>query len=83
MYLVKEYPIGCKRNPFEKSMCKTCSDPKLDTSYSYYDGPNLPGTGIKTCDNLTLVIQKIDTEILKIKQDLLAVKQQINQLWQY
>ena len=71
MYLVKEYPIrNPKGNPFEKSICKTCSDPRLDTSYSYYDGPNLPGTGIKTCDNLTLVIQKIDTEILKIKQDI-------------
>ena len=58
MYLVKEYPIGNpKGNPFEKSICKTCSDPRLDTSYSYYDGPNLPGTGIKTCDNLTLVIR--------------------------
>ena len=77
MYLVEEYPKG---NPFEKSICKTCSDPKLDTSYSCYDGPNLPGTGIKTCDNLTLVIQKIDNEILKIKEDLLKVKQQINQL---
>ena len=70
MNLVKNYPKGCSENPFEKSICKTCSDPRLDTSYSYYDGPNLPGTGIKTCDNLTLVIQKIDTEILKIKQDI-------------
>ena len=44
MYLVENYPIGYSGNPFEKSICKTCSDPKLDTSYSYYDGPNLPGT---------------------------------------
>ena len=80
MYLVEEYPIGYKGNPFEKSICKTCSDPRLDTSYSYYDGPNLPGTGIKTCDNLTLVIQKRDNEILKIKQDISEIKQQINQL---
>ena len=80
MYLVENYLIGSSGNPFKKSMCKTCSDPRLDTSYSYYDGPNLPGTGIKTCDSLTLAIQKIDTEILKIKQDLLEVKQQINQL---
>ena len=80
MYLVENYPIGYSGNPFEKSICKTCSDPKLDTSYSFYDGPNLPGTGIKTCDSLTLVIQKIDNEILKIKEDLLKVKQQINQL---
>ena len=80
MYLVENYLIGYSENPFKKSMCKTCSDPKLDTSYSYYDGPNLPGTGIKTCDNLTLVIQKIDTEILKIKQDISEIKQQINQL---
>lgn len=77
MYLVEEYPKG---NPFENSKCKNCSDPRLDTSYSYYEGPNLPGTGIKTCDSLTLVIQKIDSEILKIKEDLLKVKQQINQL---
>ena len=77
MYLVKKYP---KDNPFYKSLCKTCSDPRLDTSYSYYEGPNLPGTGIKTCDSLTLVIQKIDNEILKIKQDISEIKQQINQL---
>ena len=83
MYLVENYPIGYSGNPFEKSICKTCSDPKLDTSYSYYDGPNLPGTGIKTCDSLTLAIQKIDNEILKIKQDISDIKQQINQLWQY
>ena len=83
MYLVEKYPIGSSGNPFKKSMCKTCSDPKLDASYSYYDGPNLPGTGIKTYDDLTLVIQKIDTEILKIKQDISEIKQQINQLWQY
>ena len=80
MYLVKNYPIGYSENPFKKSICKTCSDPKFDTSYSYYDGPNLPGTGIKTCDSLTLVIQKIDNEILKIKQDISEIKQQINQL---
>ena len=80
MYLVEEYPKG---NPFENSKCKTCSDPRLDTSYSYYEGPNLPGTGVKTCDSLTLVIQKIDNEILKIKQDISQIKQQINQLWQY
>ena len=83
MYLVENYLIGSSGNPFKKSMCKTCSDPKLDTSYSYYDGPNLPGTGIKTCDNLTLVIQKIDNEILKIKQDISQIQQQINQLCQY
>ena len=80
MYLVENYLKGYSENPFKKSMCKTCSDPKLDTSYSYYDGPNLPGTGIKTCDSLTLAIQKIDTEILKIKQDISEIKQQINQL---
>ena len=80
MYLVKNYPIGYSENPSKKSICKTCSDPKLDTSYSYYEGPNLPGTGIKTCDSLTLVIQKIDNEILKIKQDVFEIKQQINQV---
>ena len=80
MYLVENYLIGSSGNPFKKSMCKTCSDPRLDTSYSYYDGPNLPGTGIKTCDSLTIAIQKIDNEILKIKQDISEIKQQINQL---
>ena len=80
MYLVENYLIGSSGNPFKKSMCKTCSEPRLDTSYSYYDGPNLPGTGIKTCDSLTIAIQKIDNEILKIKQDISEIKQQINQL---
>jgi hypothetical protein len=48
-----------------------CNDPGSDfisTSEVIYTGPNLPGTGIQTCQNLTEILQIIDAEILSIKQ---------------
>jgi hypothetical protein len=35
-----------------------------------YSGPNLPGTGINTCDSITVAIQKIDQAILELRQAL-------------
>lgn len=48
-----------------------CTDPGndlLSTSQVKYVGPNLPGTGIQSCQNLTEVIQIIDAQILAIKE---------------
>lgn len=48
-----------------------CSDPGndlLSTSQVKYVGPNLPGTGIQSCENLTEILQIIDAQILAIKQ---------------
>jgi hypothetical protein len=49
-------PCGCG---------STKSTPSSDIKYV---GPNLPGTGIQSCDTLTVALQKIDAEILAIKQ---------------
>jgi hypothetical protein len=35
-----------------------------------YVGPNLAGTGIQTCDDLTTVLQKIDYAIALIEQQI-------------
>jgi hypothetical protein len=43
-----------------------CSDPYSDKTGSAdvkYTGPNLPATGIATCDTLTVALQKIDNVI--------------------
>jgi hypothetical protein len=48
-----------------------CSDPGndlLSTSQVKYVGPNLPGTGIESCEDLTAILQIIDAQILAIKE---------------
>lgn len=48
-----------------------CSDPGndlLSTSQVKYVGPNLPGTGIQSCEDLTTILQIIDAQILAIKE---------------
>lgn len=44
----------------------------------HYNGPNLPGTGIRTCDDLNTALEKLDTAILDLKTRLLAVEQTLN-----
>lgn len=47
-----------------------CSDPYSDKTGSgdvKYTGPNLPGTGIETCDTLTVALQKIDNAIANLQ----------------
>jgi len=48
-----------------------CSDPGndlLSTSQVKYVGPNLPGTGVQSCEDLTTILQIIDAQILAIKE---------------
>lgn len=56
--------------------CPGCSDPcgcndpyanKTASTNIKYTGPNLPGTGIQTCDDLSTVLQKIDYAILLLE----------------
>ena len=35
----------------------------IPTSYSQYDGPNLPNSGVNTKDNLNVVLQKLDNKL--------------------
>lgn len=54
--------LGCESDP-----CGPGSTKSTPSSNVKYVGPNLPGTGIQSCDTLTVVIQKIDAEILALK----------------
>jgi len=58
--------IGC--GSFDPCGCADPGNLLKPTSEIKYIGPNLPGTGIQTCDDLTTVIQKIDNQILLIKE---------------
>lgn len=53
------YPRNCGIDP--------CTAFKTGTDLTFYNGPNLPCTGIHTCDNLTLALEKIDYAICQLQ----------------
>jgi len=61
-HILGNYAInGCDNdNPDEKS----------GSDFLIYTGPNLPGSGINTSDDLTIALQKIDTIIEELKSAL-------------
>ena len=40
-----------------------CTAKPIESTRIIYDGPNLPCTGIRTCDDITIALQKIDVQI--------------------
>jgi hypothetical protein len=44
----------------------SCSENTQSDGVSYV-GPNLPGSGIQTCDDLTLAIQKLDNKLILLQ----------------
>jgi len=51
----------------------SCQDPcsnKTSSDDVSYVGPNLPGTGIQTCNDLTLAIQKLDNKIIQLQNEI-------------
>ena len=46
------YPRGCGLDP--------CTTFKTSTDLVFYTGPNLPCIDVHTCDNMSLILQKID-----------------------
>lgn len=44
-----------------------CEANPINTYDIVYAGPNLPCTGGRTCEDLTTVLQKIDSEICELK----------------
>lgn len=50
---------GCS----ESKVCNDSTVNKFASTDIKYTGPNLPGTGIQTCDDLSVVLQKIDYAI--------------------
>lgn len=49
----------CDTNP--------CENPGAQSDNLVYVGPNLPCTGIRTCDSLSIALQKIDKQICDLK----------------
>lgn len=50
--------------------CGHCVAKPIESTRITYDGPNLPCTGVHTCDDFTKVLQKIDVQICDIKTEL-------------
>lgn len=53
------FPRGCGIDP--------CHAHKTNTDLTFYSGPNLPCTGVNTCDSLTLALEKIDNAICQLQ----------------
>jgi hypothetical protein len=43
----------------------------------FYTGPNLPGSGIRTCDNFNDSMAKIDAKLLSLAEDMAIIKGQL------
>lgn len=56
---------GCG-TPGCNGSCDPCSASPAQSDNMIYSGPNLPCTGIQTCDTITAAIQKIDAKICEI-----------------
>jgi hypothetical protein len=66
--------------------CNSCNTPYRITQYYaspdscialpiqstnlVYDGPNLPCSGIRTCNTLTVALQKIDEKLCSLAQEI-------------
>jgi hypothetical protein len=68
----------------QSAPCTPCSDPcqpkAVASNNVSYSAPNLPCTGIHTCDSLSVALQKIDEQICSLKNTVLSLQQQINSL---
>lgn len=47
-----------------------CNDDPITTDGVIYSGPNLPCTGINTCDDITIAFQKMDEIICGLVQSI-------------
>ena len=58
-FAVQDCGCGCGKT----NECDHCSAEPIQSDHLTYSGPNLPCTGIRTCDTLTVALQKIDEQI--------------------
>lgn len=69
-------PTGCGETT-TNGLCacgKTVKIPLQSGKNVPYNGPNLAGTGIRTCDSVNDAIKKLDLAILDIKKRLLVIE---------
>jgi hypothetical protein len=83
MYFLPQNP-GCNSSPLINTVPCSSGDPCTTqltaSSYVSYSGPNLPCTGIQTCDTLTVALQKIDVDICDLINTTISLQNQINAL---
>lgn len=48
----------------------TCIALPIQSTNLIYDGPNLPCSGIRTCNTLTVALQKIDEKLCILAQEM-------------
>jgi hypothetical protein len=53
---------------------KTVKVPLQSGKNLFYNGPNLAGTGVRACDSLNSLIQKMDTVILELRKEIVDLK---------
>ncbi len=74
------YKSGCNDSPsYSHGLCSCGNTVKyiLQSGANLpYNGPNLPGTGVRTCDNLNVALQKMDAIILQLRQEIADLKAQ-------
>lgn len=58
--------------------CNPCNSSMVGSNNVKYDGPNLPCTGVKTCENLTIAFEKIDEQICALKAAVTQLQQEIH-----
>ena len=57
-----------------------CTTQLTASSHVGYSGPNLPCTGIQTCDTLTVALQKVDEKVCDLLNTVASLQEQINAL---
>jgi len=55
-----------KRDEDDDDECDSCVAKPIQSTRITYDGPNLPCSGIRTCDSITISIQKLDNLLCEI-----------------
>ncbi len=71
---------GCGQNT-TTGLCscgKTVKVPLQSGKNLSYNGANLPGTGVRTCDTLNEALQKMDAEILDLRREIVDLKARLN-----
>lgn len=75
MYHIPQNP--CCTPPAPATPCSSgdpCSAQPIPTQSVSYSGPNLPCTGIHTCDSVTVALQKIDEQICSLQDQIYALE---------
>lgn len=60
--------------------CDPCNVEPISSNNVKWAAPNLPCTGVLTCDSLTVALQKVDEQICDLKDTIVTLQEEINTL---